>query len=118
MKFPRSKFGLGLAVIYTLGAFYIMYDDRVNSGAGFISLKGLMTFLVTLPASLLLDGLFPSLDIDSGQMVKDPLTPGSGLLFAGMLLFCALLVYLLGALLGATPKFLKRVFSKSPSLDK
>lgn len=115
MKFPRSKFGLILATIYTLVAVYVLYDDRVNSGAGFISLKGLTTFLATLPAALLLDKLFPSLNIDSGQLVRDPLTPATALLFAGMVLSCAFLVYLLGALLGSLPKIFKWIFKNSPT---
>jgi hypothetical protein len=110
MKFPRSKLGLILATVYTLAALYLIYDDRVNSGAGFVSLKGLTTFLVTFPASLLLDKLFPSLGIDSGQLVKDPLNLGSALIYAGMLLFCATLVYFLGAILGSLPRLLRRLF--------
>lgn len=50
---PRSVFGAILAVIYIAVAIYAVHDDRTAQGGGWISLRGIATSIVTLPASIL-----------------------------------------------------------------
>lgn len=51
--FPRSNFGLVLVVIYIVVAIFIVAGDRGSNSGGWISLNGIMTFLITFPVSFL-----------------------------------------------------------------
>jgi hypothetical protein len=113
MKFPRSKIGLVLAILYSIFTIMVIYTERTAPpSGGFITLQGLGTFVITLPASLLLYKLFPSLGTDSGHLISDPMSPSIFMTLTVLVLSCAFLVYLFGALLGALGKFIKGIFSK------
>ncbi len=55
--FPRSAFGLVLAVLYVALGVYAVIDARSNQGGGWITLKGIGVAIVTLPVSALLETL-------------------------------------------------------------
>lgn len=55
--FPRSVFGLVLAVIYVAIGVYAVIDARSYQGGGWISLKGIGVAIVTLPVTLLFEAL-------------------------------------------------------------
>ncbi len=51
--FPRSTFGLVLAVIYIAVAIFVVADDRSSTTGGWISLHGIPTFLITFPVAFI-----------------------------------------------------------------
>ena len=112
MRFPRSKFGITLAILYLLIALSVIILEKGGSRSDL--LLGIFTFFVTFPLSLLLSQLFPSLGIDSGDWIRQPLNATYGMTLAFCVLACALLYYLIGALLGALFKGIVKILSKKP----
>ena len=52
--FPRSTFGFILAALYVIVAVVVVVSERGESGGGgWISLKGMGSYLITFPVSLL-----------------------------------------------------------------
>ena len=51
--FPRSTFGLVLAVIYIAVASFLVASDRGSTLVGWMSLNGIVTFLITFPVSFI-----------------------------------------------------------------
>lgn len=86
VKAPRprarlSRWGLGFALLYAVIGVYLIHEDYVSHSGGFISLKGMLTDLVTAPIS------FPA---EKFNLPFQPLNPWH----AGLALFiCALLIY-------------------------
>lgn len=46
-----SVAGLAVALLYVAAAIWIVRDERVRTGGGWISLNGMASFLATLPVS-------------------------------------------------------------------
>lgn len=86
--FPRSVFGLVLAIIYVAIGVYAVIDARTHQGGGWISLKGIGVAIVTLPVTVLLEAL--GFKPNYQRNVDMVLVIG----------VCTVLVYLLGAGLG------------------
>jgi hypothetical protein len=86
--FPRSPFGLVLAVLYVALGVYAVIDARSNQGGGWISLKGIGVALVTFPVSLPLEAL--GFKPNYQRNLDMALVIGA----------CTALVYLLGVALG------------------
>jgi hypothetical protein len=105
--FPRSKFGLVLAVLYLVLAIGIAWSDRYEStSGGFISMKGLATSVVTLPAAYLISYCIPPLSFDHLDFFETPYSATTLFSISLAIALCALLVYLLGAALGVMAKIL------------
>lgn len=51
--FPRSTFGLVLAVIYIAVAIFVVAGDRSSTSGGWINLHGILAFLITFPISFI-----------------------------------------------------------------
>lgn len=90
--FPRSVFGLVLAVLYVGFAIYVVNADRRHNGGGWITLNGLVSFIVTFPVSAL----------GEAMGLKPDYKRNLDMAFA--ILICGGLVYLAGAGLGALAK--------------
>ena len=87
--FPRSIFGLVIAVIYAVLASAVVLIERNESGGGgWISLRGMASWLITFPVSAPCDWLDMKPDYKSNLHM----------LFAIGL--CTLLVYFVGAGIG------------------
>jgi hypothetical protein len=83
--FPRSLFGAVLATIYIAVAVYAVIDARTSQGGGWITLKGIGAYIVTLPVSFLGEAL--GMKPDYRRNLDMTLAIG----------ICALLVYFAGA---------------------
>lgn len=84
-----SKTGLVAAAVYLcLAAGVLIYDFATSSGGGWISLRTLVPYLVTLPVSAPLEklGLLPDLTRWSNV--------------GALMLICAVIIYKLGEWLG------------------
>lgn len=87
--FPRSIFGTVLVVVYVAVAVFIVAQDRKASSDGWISLKGLASYLATFPVSALGEWL--------GTRPNYERNTDMAFAIGG----CAMIVYLIGAGLGA-----------------
>ena len=85
---PLSRFGAVIAFAYLVFAIWVLVDERKGPAGDWISLKGMATYIVTLPVSAPFELLGARLDF------KRNLDMG----FA--IALCAALVYLVGAGLG------------------
>jgi len=56
------QIGIGIAVVYAVGATWVIVSDRRPHGGNWISLAGLVSYLATLPVSWLADKLGRRLD--------------------------------------------------------
>jgi hypothetical protein len=79
-----SKAGLALAGLYTAGAGWVVWTERVSTGGGWINLRFMVSYLVTFPVARLAEWLGLKLDFRRNA---------DALLAVGV---CALLVYALG----------------------
>ena len=100
MKFPKSKFGLALALVYlALALFFVLTDRYEPSHGSFINLSGLLTLMATFPTSVVMDKIFPSFGIDGMMFIETPYSAQTIAVITAMLLINALLVYFIGVLL-------------------
>ncbi len=83
--FPRSTFGLVLTVIYIAVAIFVVASDRGSTSGGWISLNGILTFLITFPVSL----------IGEKMGMRPDFRRNTDMAFA--IGVCAVLVYFIGA---------------------
>jgi hypothetical protein len=92
--FPRSTCGVVLVVLYVAVAMFIVAADRKPHNGSWISLNGILSFLVTFPVSALGErwGMRPDYrkNLDMAFAISA----------------CAVLVYFVGAGLGALAKLL------------
>jgi ABC-type transport system involved in cytochrome c biogenesis permease subunit len=88
MKFPKSRFGALLALIYIVVAMFVVRADRRDTSGGWITLRGVLAYIVTLPVSAVGEKL---------RMTPD-YRRNTDMAFA--IIVCAGIVYLLGALIG------------------
>ena len=98
MPFLRSRVGAGLAILYLAVALWVVQEELRHSGGGWISLRGMLTGIVTAPSQATLGTALRRLGVprvDFGH----PGAPGYAELAAHVLLTAAL-VYLVGCLLG------------------
>jgi len=103
--FPRSKLGLVLSILYLILAIGIARADRYEPPAsGFISTQGLATSAVTFPGAYILSTLCPPLSFDQLSFFETPYSTHTVLAIGLAIAICAFLIYLFGALLGATAK--------------
>ena len=102
-RFPISKFGLILATLYVVVAVLVVREDRRSTAGGWITLRGLGTYLITLPVSAL------------GEKLGVQPDYRRNLDMAFAIGVCGLLVYIIGAGLG---KIALLVFSHgSPQMN-
>jgi hypothetical protein len=94
VKLPLSKFGLVIALIYAIVAVLIVREDRRSTAGGWITLRGMGAYLITLPVS----ALGEKLGIQPDHRRNLDMVIAIGL--------CATTVYLLGAGLAKLAVFL------------
>ena len=95
--FPRSTFGFILAALYVIVAVVVVVSERgASGGGGWISLKGMGSYLITIPVSLL------------GEKLGMRPDYRRNLDMAFAIGVCAMLVYLLGA---GIEKLARMIFS-------
>lgn len=100
--FPRSYLGAALAAVYVGISVSMILSDRRSSGGGdWISLKGMGAFLATFPVSAL--GEIMGMKLDYRRNLDMGFAVG----------LCALLVYLVGAGVGAGVGRLARMIFSS-----
>ena len=92
--FPRSIFGTVLVIAYVAVAVFLVGRDRKTTSGGWISIQGLVSYLATFPISALGErlGVRPNYDRN-----RDMAFAIGG---------CAVIVYLIGAGLGALAKLM------------
>jgi len=84
-RFPISKFGVVLAVLYVVIEVMVVREDRRSTAGGWITLRGLGAYLITLPVSALGEKL--GVQPDYRRNIDMILAIG----------ICGVLVYFLGA---------------------
>jgi hypothetical protein len=105
--FPRSKFGLVLAILYVALAVGIAYSERYGGPTGsFISMPGLATSAITYPAAFFLSSCVPWLSFDQLGFFDTPYSSKTLFAIGLSIALCAFLVYLIGAALGSLSKTL------------
>ena len=87
-RFPVSKFGAVLAIIYVFVAIWVVREDRRSTAGGWITLRGMGAYLATLPVSAIGEKIGRTPDYRRNSDMA---------LAIGV---CALLLYLIGAGLG------------------
>jgi hypothetical protein len=85
MSLPRSVCGTVAALIYVGFAIWVIHGERIATGGGWISLRGMGAALVTAPVSLVAEWLGFKLDYRSNAQM------------GAAVLGTALLIYLLTA---------------------
>lgn len=85
---PRSIFGAVIAGIYVILAVWIVVHERRRSGGGWISLQGILSYLITFPVSYPADRLGNKLDHRRNRDM------------AFAIIGCAVFIYLICAGLG------------------
>ena len=86
---PRSLFGAILAVAYAILAVAAVAADRApGGGGGWISLSGMISFLITFPVSL------------AGELIGAKPDFRRNLDMAFAISFCTVMIYFVGAGLG------------------
>jgi hypothetical protein len=63
VNWPRSFVGGALSSVYLVIASYVAQDEIRNPGGGWITLRGMGTFLVTAPSQLVFGDLLPWLGV-------------------------------------------------------
>jgi hypothetical protein len=94
MNWPRSAAGMVLSAIYLVIGGYVAQDEIRNPGGGWITLRGMGTFLVTAPSQLVLGNLLPWLGVPRINYSDLGLLGYSQIILH--LLFTAMVVYLVG----------------------
>jgi hypothetical protein len=90
-----SRLGAVLAVVYLLAGAYITQDELRHSAGGWISLRGMMTGIVTAPSQVTLGLVLRGLGVPKVDFA-DPGASGYAELLAHLAISTAV-VYLLGA---------------------
>jgi hypothetical protein len=99
---PRSVFGAILAAIYATFAIVAVTSDRdPSSGGGWISLRGMISFLATFPVSAF------------GEMMGTKLDYRRNLDMAFAISVCSVLIYFVGAGIG---KIVRLIFTNEGAL--
>jgi hypothetical protein len=95
VNWPRSISGGVLSSIYLILAGYVAQDEIRNSGGGgWITLRGMGTFILTAPSQLVFGNLLPLLGVPRISYSHLGLLGYSQIILH--LLFTALVVYFLG----------------------
>lgn len=95
MTLPRSVTGTVLCAIYLVIGGYVAQDEIRNAGGGWITLRGMGTFLVTAPSQLVLGNLLPWLGVPRINYSDLGVLGYSQIMLH--LLFTAMVVYFLGS---------------------
>lgn len=94
MSWPRSITGGALASLYLVIAGYVAQDEIRNPGGGWITLRGMGTFILTAPSQLVFGNLLPLLGVPRIRYSDLGVSGYSQILLH--LLFTALVVYFVG----------------------